>query len=326
MLYEVAGRRLLIDAADVWSSLAVSNLFAGWFLTPLPANGSGPPHATMRIRCGAIPPAVPEGLSSFEIVYGGACHTDGETLYLDLDGSLTIIGPGSEPEVEVWIRRHYDFSSKILAQIISLAFSAVLRRCGAFELHSAGVLPPDWNQAILITGASGSGKSTITLQLASCGWRYLSDDTLVLYEREQGLEVRGLRRFFALTATTIEATSLPGLPAVTNTGFLKERMEPEQFFPAGHVRSAQPGAMFFPVITHEADSRVKRLTTGEAMSRLLKVSPWAAYDRPTAPRHLSVLGRLAGETVAFDILAGQDLLGDPRRVADLVSDCMRGTG
>lgn len=325
MLYEVAGHRLLIDAADVWSGLAVSKLFSGWFLTPLPANGSGPPDGSLRIRCGSIPPRVPEGLSSFEIVHAGTCHTDGETLYLDLDGSLTIVGPGSERVADVWVRRHYDFSSKILAQIISLAFSAVLRRCGAFEFHSAGVLPPWQTKAVLIAGPSGSGKSTLTLQLAACGWGYLSDDAMLLSEIEKGLEVRGLRRFFALTARTIEAAQLPGMPSTATTLF-KERMEPEQLFPTGQVQSAQPGAIFFPIITHESDSRVMSLSAVETMARLLKLCPWAAYDKSTAARHLGVLGRLARETVAFDILAGRDLLGDPARVSKLLGDCLRGIG
>lgn len=323
MLYEVAGRRLLIDAEDDWSARAVSSLFAGWFLTLLSANGT-PPDAIIRIRCGSTPPHVPEGLVRFEISHGGTCHTDGEIFYLELDGSLIVIGPGSAPHAGVWVKQRYDFSSGILAQVISQAFSGVLRRCGLFELHSGGVVAPGRDKAALITGASGSGKSTLTLQLAACGWSYLSDDTLLLEETSQGIAASGLRRFFALRADTIAATQFAGEPRIAKLNLLKQRVATEDLFPAGQILSAGPGAIFFPIITHEAESRVRSLSASETMTRLLRLCPWASYDKPTAGRHLNVLGRLAGEAVGFDILAGRDLLEAPTRTEELLVECLRG--
>ena len=319
LFYSVAGRVLLIDAEDDWSALAVSNLLARWFLTPLSVPGTAPPHATIKIRCCSKAPPVPEGLLRFEISQGGTCYTDGQTLYLDFNGSLVTIGPGSSREVDVWLTERYDFASEVLAQVISQAFSAVLRRSGLFELHSGGVVPPKHGKAVLIAGASGSGKSTLTLQLTACGWDYLSDDTLLIGEGQEGIEAWGLRRFFALTADTIAAVRLPQLPAAAEVSLFKKRFTPQDFFPSAQIQCAQPGAIVFPVITFEKESRVRSLTPSEAMARLLRLCPWACYDKPTAGEHLRTLGRLVRETVTLDILAGTDLLDDPARASDLLT-------
>lgn len=316
MLYEVAGRRLLVETQDDWSAAAIARLFAGWFLTPLSSNGNAHPDATLRITCGSAPPPVPDGLIEFEIAANGVCSTDGRTFYLDLSGSLVVIGPDTNSEVKVWVKPNYDFSS-VRAQVVSQAFSAALRRCGLYEFHSAGVRPPKKEKAVLIAGASGSGKSTLTLQLAVCGWSYLSDDTLLLSDGEHGIEARGLRRFFALTADTIAASPLR-LPRPTDPGPFKERLAPNEFFPSGQIQCASPGAIFFPVITNEDKTEVRSLTASETMVRLLRLSPWACYDKPTANGHINILGKLARETVAFDIRAGTDLLENPTRASDLL--------
>jgi hypothetical protein len=323
LLYSVAGRILCIDAEDDWSALAVSNLLARWFLTPVSLPGTASPHATIKIRCCSKAPPVPEGLARFEIAQGGVCYTDGQTLYLDFNGSVVTIGPGSSREVDVWLVERYDLASEVLAQVISQAFSAVLRRSGLFELHSGAVVPPNHGKAVLIAGSSGSGKSTLTLQLTACGWSYLTDDTLLIEEGQRGLEAWGLRRFFALTPDTIAAVGLPQLPETREVGSPKKRFTPQDFFPSRQIQSAQPGAIVFPVITFETESRVRSLTPSEAMTRLLKLCPWAAYDKPTASEHLRTLGRLVKETVALEILAGTDLLDDPIRASDLFAAYLR---
>ena len=53
----------------------------------------------------------------------------------------------------------------------------VLRREGRLDLHAAAVVPPiEGAGAVLIVGAKGAGKSSLTLSLAMAGWSFLSDD------------------------------------------------------------------------------------------------------------------------------------------------------
>jgi hypothetical protein len=319
-VYTIAGRRILIEAHDAWSAEAVADLFNGWFLNLLPINGGLAADVTMEIRCGIASPGIPDELFEFEIPQGGICYTDGRTLYLDFNGSRVVIGPGLASYIRVWIKEQFNFGSKVLAQIISQAFAAALRRCSLFEFHSAGLVPPGQDQAILIAGGSGTGKSTLTLQLAACGWRFLSDDTLLLEKGNHGIEVHALRKFFALTAETIKTMRLPQLAPTAATGMLKERVTPLDLFPKGQIQHSKPGVIFFPTLSDLAESRVQKLTAAETMGRLLRLCPWAAYDKPTAAEHLRVLGALAKENAAFDLFAGTDLLEDQTLAAQL---CLR---
>ncbi len=318
MFFGVAGRILLVDTLDDFSATAVARVLGELVLTPLPVNGKKP-DSTIRIRCNSTPPRVPIGLDRFEVFDGGVCHTDGDSVYLVLDESLVVIGKPGGPEVDVWLRKHYDLGSWILSQLISQALAAALRRRDLFLLHSAGVLPPGQDKAILIAGESGCGKSTFTFQLASTGWGYLSDDVLLLHQDEHGIEAQGLRRCFALAADTLAALQFEPASAPSKQATAKKRLSPTELFPAGHIKSARPGAVLFPVVTREPESSIKKLTAYETMCRLLRLCPWACYDKSIATSHLDFIASLAREAKGFDVQAGTDLFGNPAATAKLVS-------
>ena len=276
------------------------------------------PDCTIRISCGLEIPRIPGELDRFDVA-DGVCYTNGKSLYIDLDGSLVVVGSNRESGVDVWIRKRYEDSSWLLSQLISQALAAAMRRCGLFLLHAAGVRAPGDDKAILVAGDSGAGKSTITFQLASFGWGYLSDDVLLLSKGANGTEVRGLRRFFALTADTLAAVELQTRSELALMGMPKRRLIPEEFFPAGQIDLAFPGAIIFPSITKESQSRIQRLSVFETMTRLLRLDPWSCFDKATADEHLNFFANLARETVGFEMQAGKDLLGNPALTAELVA-------
>lgn len=314
--YSIAGRVVHISAEDEWSAAAVSELLARCFFERNSLLKGEQPGIKLRVMC-TTPPPVPRGLDGFEVL-GGNCATDGQSLYLEIDDSLVVVGPGAPPQIEIWFREEYEFDSSVLANIFWQALGAALRRCGLFELHSGGVVFPGSDRALLICGPSGSGKSTITWQLAARGWYYLSDDRLLLQESRNTIQALPVRRFFALTADSIAAA---GMNSTTElAGSQKQRFTPQDFFPGKQVRSAVPATIVFPVITHEATSRAQQLSDTETMLRFLRICPWACYDKPIAGAHLKLLQRFARDTVGFDLFAGMDLLQDSERTARMVSD------
>jgi hypothetical protein len=315
MRYSVAGRTVLIDAYDEWSAKAVFSLFSGWFLSPISESDKENPDLTLRIHCGTVPDLVPPECTSFSIALGGICHTDNQRYFIEFHNSLITFGPGTLAEVDLWVNQPYEVNSSEVAQLISHALSPGLRRCGVFELHSAGVVAPKSSKAIVFAGPSGSGKSTLTSQLASNGWGYLSDDILMLRERNQEVEVSAFRRFFALTDETIAAVNLPG---VTSNSIGKKRVTPQDHFQANLIQQATAGTLIFPSITKETRSRLIRLNPATAMSRLIRLCPWASYDKPTSAEHLRILGTLANSTASFDLLAGRDILKSPQQAAELI--------
>lgn len=320
--YSIAGRHLLIEAQDDWCARAASSVFDGWFLKPYPANGSEFPAATLRLKFATLSPSIPHGLPAFPLPGGGVCYTDGQTFHFDFDGSLVVSGPGTAPNVDIWITKRYELSSPQLGQIISQALGAALRRCDLYELHSAAVVPPGYDKAVLIAGPSGSGKTTLATQLVAYGWNYISDDKLLLQSDKQGPEVYAVRTCFALRAHTISALQLSHLIPAPASPSIKGRVSPQDLFPARQIERARPGWIVFPVLTQKVRSDMRRLTVSETMTELLRLCPWAAYDKPIAAKHLAVLANLARECVGFQLQAGTDLLEDRRLVADFCVRCM----
>ncbi len=75
------------------------------------------------------------------------------------------------------------------------ALLKLLRPSGIYGLHAAGLVAED-GTGVLVVGQSGSGKSTLAIALVRRGWRYLSDDAVLLRSRPEGVEALALRRHF----------------------------------------------------------------------------------------------------------------------------------
>ena len=311
--YSIAGRVLSFVTFDDWSTSAVSTLIDGWLVRPL-ENSQRVADATLTITAGVDLPEIPRNLPQFDISDAGTCYTDRKTFYLQFEGALVQIDDSLE--VKLWIHRPEDLDITMQSRVLSQGFSAALRRCGLFELHSAAVVPPGETDALLIAGQSGSGKSTLTAKLAAAGWSYLSDDTLLLRDAISNIEAITLRQFFALSPATV--ATLPSLQVTPSRDRGKERFTPQDFFSGPQIESAKPAVILFSQITGEPATHLVKLSSSETMARLLKFCPWACYDSNSAGAHLSLLGRLARETAGFDILAGTDVLRDSELAADFV--------
>ncbi len=177
--YAVAGRFVCVWTDEPEAAELFRRFFAGWHFARLEGADAPQPDANIRVNPGAPPPP-PDGLESFETAGGGFCCTDGRTYIFERDGSaVRAVGDGRG--VEVWIGEGADSRERsALARLVFEATMVALRRCGLFELHAAGVVEPETGGGFLVVGPSGSGKSTLATQLASAGWRYLSDDALLL--------------------------------------------------------------------------------------------------------------------------------------------------
>ncbi len=318
-------------AEDEWSLRLFATHFSGWHFSPNETNAtneSPQPDAAIAVRTGRKPPPIPASFGSFEVAEGGLCHTDGRVYYFEVHGSLVRVNAQTPPLVEVWVGEDSAArTTTALARLVFNAASSALRRCGLFELHGGGVVEPATGAGALFIGPSGSGKSTLTMQLAGVGWRYLSDDTLLLRGGEKEVEAWALRRVFAVTEPTIAASKLDGLDSLTTSPVAfdphKRRFEPEKLFPGGFARSCAPRALVFPAVTGEPSTRAERLSQSATMARLLKMCPWSCYDKPAAREHLGLLSRLARQSVAFDLFAGRDLLGDFEKTATLIASLLR---
>jgi hypothetical protein len=302
---------------------AVLHTFAGWFITPNSQHPRAQADLILRIHSGVSRPTVPSGFNSFPIVHNGTCSTDSDTFYVEFEKALIVFGPGLANQVDLWLDTPLNLSSGVTGQLLSHALAPAFRRCGVFEIHSAGVIAPGTEDVILIAGPSGSGKSTLTTQLANCDWGYLSDDVLLLHGSDQGITAEPLRRFFALTSQTIAAAALD--TELQHPGKAKSRVTPQELFKREPIGAGVPGTIIFPAVVDSECSHLVQLNAAESMTRLLRLCPWAAYDKPTSGGHLQILGRLANSTSAFDLFGGKDILKNRQRAAELLGQTVRKT-
>ena len=279
------------------------------------------PSITLTVRRAPLP-IVPSGLQSFAINRGD-CFTDGSQYFLAVDESLIHISVPEERAVEVCFgvtetARH----PVAIVNAFSYGLQAALRRAGVFDVHAAGAVEPVSQAGALFVGASGSGKTTLTLRLTEAGWRYLSDDMVVLRETSSTLEAEGLRRLFAVADTSVVGSSSTRLNAALGPPVAsdrsKRRLEPETVFPESRATSCQPRALFFPRVVATAETTITKIGSRAAMEQLVRHCPWATYDTCTAPNYLRVLAQLANQCRAYELAAGSDLLLQPERAAALL--------
>lgn len=304
--YAVAGRLLFIQCFDRHLAARTERLFGGWQLTPV---SSADPDIKISFSSAGTFPAIPHGLSEFDIADGGHCYIASEQFYLEFPESLLRLDHKNSVRVSVFIREPTDVE---FGRVTSFAVCAALRRCGLFELHAAGVVAPDTSDGVLIVGSSGSGKSTLTLELVKSGWGYLSDDELLLSVAGEEIEARGFRSFFALAPASVAA--------VGPSGF-KTCFEPASVFAAPAVTCVVPRFVLFTSISGLKETRLSPLDQAETMARLIRACPWATYDTAVAGPYLQLLSRLARQARGFDLQAGTDLL-EPDRAAHIISRCL----
>lgn len=323
--YTIGERLLAFHFSDEVAARLAEEFIGGMYFTPCPARAARFVHCTVKIFYGA-PPSLPPNCQSFEVPRG-QCYTSGETHFLDIDESRIAVSPANSRLVSVWLGTTAHARHPVaIVNTLSYAVQAALRRSGLYVLHAAGVIEPETGGGLVVVGNSNSGKSSLTIRLASAGWRYLSDDMLVLAEEKSTVEAWALRRIFSVSAASLANCHLNGLDAAlgshVNSDPGKRKLEPSITFPDRFVESCFPRVLVFPTLTGEAESRLDKISSSEAMARLIRQCPWASYDAGTAREHLRVLGLLAQQSVSFTLDAGRDLIEDPLHAPNLLASCL----
>lgn len=321
-IYQVAGQSLPVEARDAWSASVIDTLFAGWYLAGDDEAAAGQDMPAIVMKRAAQPIQMPAGLQEFAIADGGTCYTDGRRSFIDVEGSIVAIGTAGPASVEISASERLALQGPALTRVVSYALAAALRHRGLFELHAGAVVDPESGKGVLIIGPSGSGKSTLTVHLAAAGWPFLTDDVLLLRVESGAVKAWPLRRCFAVTRDTVASSRFLqtriGLEETNAWQHDKQQFLPHSVFEAEFKDCCIPGTSFFSELTNETHSRVSRLSPGDAMALLIRMSPWSCYDRATAADHLAVLSALATGTTSYSLLAGRDLL-DPERSVTLIA-------
>ena len=146
----------------------------------------------------------------------------------------------------------------------------LLRYLGVYGLHAAGVVMPD-RGGLLAVGQSGSGKSSIAMELIRQRWGYLSDDSVLLRSRAAGVEALAFRKDPYIDADA--GPKYPDLPLgpVTRDAFGrdKRRVCVDEAFPERRMDRCWPRVLLFCRIVPVARSALRPLDRLAALKTLL---------------------------------------------------------
>lgn len=256
----------------------------------------------------------------------GLCaQQNGDNLYLTDESSLLHLqlarGRGS-----AFIAPSF-FTKPLLLQNNFWAFGLLklLRPLGLYSLHAAGIVSSE-GSGLLVIGPSGSGKSTLAIELTRRGWRYLSDDAVLLRFHGEAIEALALRKHFYIDAdAAVSPGEIPlGEKIPDRTGRTRRRVCLEDVHSAQYMASCLPRVLLFSRIVPDAHSSLLRLAPIHALRRLLAGSGPQLFDRATMPRHLEVLKRLIQQSAAYELRAGIDLYHDPMTLTRLLNEAEGG--
>lgn len=194
------------------------------------------------------------------------------------------------------------------------SLAPLLRQRGYFLVHAFAARHKD--RCVLIVGPSGSGKTTSGLALLLNGWQLLSNDILLLKERNRviyALPTPGLVRIrpptLKLLPTLAEyapPTAHPAEPWLIPANHFILRQ-------AGDAASQEPGrwpdatpitTILFPHIERQPHSFLHPQNRAICLARLMAES-MDRWDEHTLSDHLNVLQLLTRQAQAYNLHVGQ---------------------
>ena len=210
---------------------------------------------------------------------------------------------------------------------LMMVFSLVilLQDTGRYALHAAAVGESE-DAGILIVAASDSGKSTMTMHLARQGWKFLSDDSVLLRSGGGLVYATPLRKDFALDADAshlFPEIDRKSRPLLTDPN--KRQLAADDIFPNRRFASFVPRILIFPELAPVAQSQLERIGTHAAFLNLLQQAAFLTHDPVAGASQAHVLRDLAAQTSAYRLLAGEDIRTDGRHLARLLRSTVAST-
>lgn len=202
-------------------------------------------------------------------------------------------------------------------------FFLLSRSANCHLLHANALLPPDpaVSAGVLLVGDCGSGKTTLTMSLLAAGWRYVTDDSVLLQPTAAGVMTHAVRRGFAATQQTAAAWPWlqPALAAGVSLNPWKTLVELDPLYPARYVPSCRPGLILFPTIADATQSTLLPLKRLECFTTLIGQPRSGLLVEPaTTGTLLALYQTLAEQCRGYQLAAGMDVFQEPARVSALL--------
>ncbi|MFC1996050.1 hypothetical protein ACFLXI_00395 [Chloroflexota bacterium] len=209
-------------------------------------------------------------------------------------------------------------------ELFMLSFLMLLRPHGRYGLHANAIANDD--QGFLIIGPACSGKTTLTLVMIRSGWKFLSDDAIMLQATPDGIYAHALRRGLSCTPQTLARfpelkSSADESPTISDG---KKLLDIETRYPDSYTPRITPKVLLFPEVTTGHTSRLFPLSDMQAIIALVEQSPGIMTDHVWVQKQMEVLKKLTGQALSYRLSLGDDIFNTPQKVISLLKSIERG--
>lgn len=239
---------------------------------------------------------------------------DFSAMYHQLDHGLTILNRRTGHAI--WAMLDYRL---IKSHVNNHLFQMWSVDQGALLVHSACVSKDD--NAILLVGSSGSGKSTTALVCLASGLQFLGEDYCFVHMNSQHPCAESLDNTAKLTEWS--AKHLPELLAHTRFPADAENEKTIlSLYPAFQnqiIPTSQLSAIVIPQITHQPNTAWKPASSALALKTM---APSTIYQMSETSHqfHFKAMVRLARQLPAYELLLGTDINQVAPAIASLIEN------
>jgi hypothetical protein len=201
--------------------------------------------------------------------------------------------------------------------LLTVSLLELLKRRSLFGVHAAAVAHS--GRAVMLSGTTGSGKSTASLALLLGGWSFLGDDLVFLRSTsDDPPELLAFPDDIDASKNTLRFFPTLGSPAdwPKLAGYPKHQLSPDAVRAGATVASAIPAVLLLPRV---GDGDAHELEPVSPDELLLELIPNVILTETVAAQHqLDLLARLTREAPAFRLTLGRRLDSLPALLRELV--------
>ena len=200
--------------------------------------------------------------------------------------------------------------------LFSVALIQLLKTRGLHGLHAAGFGRD--GKGMLIFGASGAGKTTLSVALLRAGLGFQGDDISLLEEVGERVVSHAFPDELDLTDDTLELFSLREQLAGDRKapGAYKHAVRAEELFRVELLPRLEPTVLLFPRVAKKAVTSLHPIPASEALGRLVPNMLHTSDELVAA--QFSLLAKLVSQCACYHMETGTDLDTLPDRLLSLL--------
>jgi hypothetical protein len=320
--FTIYGVKIGITTEDEHTKEYVTSFLKGFPSSSSPSNSDLGIELNLftsaRFPRGPLIPSSAEQVSASRLPL--AMYRTNDKCYLVFKSSWLCLSLKDRVGIGVFDEGIWSYHWIILQHFFLSGLCLLLRACGRYLIHAAGVEHD--GKGYLILGKSGSGKSTTTLSLVGQGWKYLGDDALLLHQMDSQIEAFGIPVDFKADDHTIHKL-LRGIkddfavkiPRYDNFPYFSKRyLMIDQLYPNQFTARCFPDYLLFAQPTSQEKSEFVPMRKSEAFKGVIEASPHFSLDS----NYVELLSALVRQTNAYQLLAGKDVFDNPRGFEEIL--------